>query len=320
MEYLPFFLVIICIFSLIFNYITLSSNSNAMQIVNKMGIGYNLGNSFDSYDRLKEIKNPEEQITLLGNPFPTKKMIKNIKKYGFKTIRFPITWINFIDEYGNINLEWMLRIKEVVDWIIENNMYCIINLYHDGDVGNWLYEGLKVINKYINIWTQIAKEFEDYDEYLIFESMNAPDYDYSTLLNITQTFVYTIRNSGGRNKERLLIISGPYAHLNYAYSSEYKIPTDPYNKLALSFHYYIPELFTTQSYEDSWFGLEYWGSNGDYNELITNFESMKKSFVDKGIPIIIGEIGVLTNGEKNISSIIEYLYAVFSISVEYNDI
>ena len=325
MTSLSIFLILFFILILIFNYISLSSNLNALQIVNKMGIGYNLGNSFDSYDRLKEIKNPEEQITLLGNPFPTKKMIKNIKKYGFKTIRFPITWINFIDEYGNINPEWMSRIKEVVDWIIENNMYCIINLHHDGDIDNWLYNGLKVIDKYINIWTQIANEFEDYDEYLIFESMNIPiyyksSYDYSTLFNMTQEFVYTIRNSGGRNKERLLLISGPYAHLNYAYSSKYKIPTDPYNKLALSFHYYIPELFTTQSYEDSWFGLEYWGSNGDYNELITNFESMKKSFVDKGIPIIIGEIGVLTNGEKNISSIREYLYAVFSISVEYNGI
>ena len=191
MEFLSVFLILFFILLLILNYIYLSSTSNAMQIVNKMGIGYNLGNSFDSYDRLKEIKNPEEQITLLGNPFPTKKMIKNIKKYGFKTIRFPITWINFIDEYGNINPEWMSRIKEVVDWIIENNMYCIINLYHDGDGGNWLYEGLKVINKYINIWTQIAKEFEDYDEYLIFESMNIPiyyksSYDYSTLFNMTQ--------------------------------------------------------------------------------------------------------------------------------------
>ena len=133
-------------------------------------------------------------------------------------------------------------------------------------------------------------------------------------------YVYTIRNSGGRNKERLLLISGPYAHLNYAYSSKYKIPTDPYNKLALSFHYYIPELFTTQPYEESWFGKEKWGSDGDYNELITNFESLKKTFVDKGIPIIIGEIGVLTNGNKDISSIREYLYAVFSISAEYNGI
>ena len=320
MEYLPFFLVIIGIFSLIFNYITLSSNSNAMQIVNKMGIGYNLGNSFDSYDRLREIKNPNGQITLLGNPIPTKNLIKRLKKYGFKTIRFPITWINFIDEFGNVDSEWMSRVKEVVDWIVENNMYCILNLQQDGDPDNWLYEGLKVIDKYINLWTQIANEFKDYDEYLIFESMNEPQYLYSTLFNITQAFVDTIRNSTKKNKERLLLISGPYARLDYSCSSQFKVPKDPYNKLALSIHYYSPELFTTQPYEDKWIGKEKWGTEGDYNELITNFDTMKKNFVDKGLPIIIGEIGVLTNGNKDIKSIREYLYTIFSLSVEYNGI
>ena len=79
-----------------------------------MCIGYNLGNLFDSYNNSIKINNPDEQITLLGNPLPTKKLISNIKKSGFKTIRFPVTWINFIDEYGNVNKEWMLRIKEVI--------------------------------------------------------------------------------------------------------------------------------------------------------------------------------------------------------------
>ena len=196
-------LVIILIFSIIFNLLSLNQKKTAIQIVNEMGLGYNLGGAFDCYDNLIEIKNPDEQITLCGNPIPNKELIGKIKKYGFKPIRFPVTWINFIDENGNINSEWMKRVKELIDWIINNNMYCILNLYHDGDKGNWLSEGLKAKNKYINLWTQIANEFKNYDkEYLFFKSMNTPrymhkngSYDYETLNELIQAFIDTIRNS-----------------------------------------------------------------------------------------------------------------------------
>ena len=105
MEYLPPILFLLLIFSLIFNHLSLSYKRTSFEIVKDMGIGYNLGNSFDSYDISYDIKTPDEQITLWGNPIPTKQMIKNIKINGLKTIRFPITWINFIDESGIINQE-----------------------------------------------------------------------------------------------------------------------------------------------------------------------------------------------------------------------
>ena len=237
---MPIILIIILIFSLILSLQSNLKKKTAIQIVNEMGIGYNLGNSFDSYNISIKINNPDEQITLLGNPLPTKKLISNIKKSGFKTIRFPVTWINFIDEYGNVNQEWMLRVKEVVNWIINKNIYCIINIQNDGEEGNWLYDGLNAREKYINLWSQIAEQFKDLNEYLIFESMNNPLYrfryfnntEYDILLNLTQAFVDTIRNSGGFNKERLLIISGMNADLYYTCSPYYKMPKDPYNKLA----------------------------------------------------------------------------------------
>ena len=95
----------------------------------------------------------------------------------------------------------MSRVKQVVKWIVEKNIYCILNLYHDGDSGNWLSDKNNAKNKYINIWTQIAEEFKEYNEYLIFESMNKPlylsnfSYEYDSLLFYTQSFVDTIRNS-----------------------------------------------------------------------------------------------------------------------------
>jgi len=341
MKALHYILIAIILLSLIFSYLSMISKKNSFEIVRDMGIGYNLGNTFDSFDIFIYIINsPEEQITLKGNTFPTKKMIKKLKKYGFKTIRFPVTWSFFIDEYGNIKSEWMLLVKKVIDLIIKEELYCILNIYEDGFFGNWLSYGMEAKDKYINLWTQIANEFKDYNNYLIFESMNEVyfydpityDYDYDTLFYLNQAFIDTIRNSGGNNIERLILVAGAYDELDMTCSSEYKIPVDPSNKLALSLHYFDPSPFTREYYYDpfNWTdsnGEVYyygptlsWGDQGDYFQLITNFEMMKNNFIKKGIPIIINEIGVLTEDKKELESIREYLYTIFSISSDYDGI
>jgi len=318
---LPIFLPSIFIVLLILDYLVNLKKKTSMQIVNEMGIGYNLGHSFDSYIKSKVINNPDDAITLLGNPIPTKNLIANIKKYGFKTIRFPVTWIYFIDESGNIDPKWILRVKEVVKWIIEKNIYCILNLYTD--TKEWII-GIESKNNYINIWKQLAQEFKDFNEYLIFESMNEPtflylyDYNYDTLLNFTQSFVDTIRNSEKFNKERLLIIPGMSSKIELTCSSKYKMPTDPANKLAISINYYIPIEFTTK--QTYWYDESQWGTKDNYKELLLNFVTLKDFYVSKGIPVIIGEVGVVTETSKELPSIREYLYSVFSLSIEYERI
>ena len=147
-----FHLILLAIFllSLILNYLCMVSNKNSLEIVQDMGIGYNLGNTFDSFDFITEINTPKEQITLMGNILPTKTMIKRIKRYGFKTIRFPVTWIFFIDDNGNVKSDWMILVKEVVDLIVNLDLYCILNVYNDGNYENWLSMGLEAKDKYIN--------------------------------------------------------------------------------------------------------------------------------------------------------------------------
>ena len=102
MELLTPILITIFLSSLLFNYISLNLKKSAMEIVNQMGLGYNLGNSFDCIDNSVKIENPNDIITLCGNPIPTKNTIIALKKYGFKTIRFPITWFYFMDELGKV--------------------------------------------------------------------------------------------------------------------------------------------------------------------------------------------------------------------------
>ena len=333
-----FFLLIVLILSIILTYFSFHLKKTAMETIKDMGFGINLGNSFDCFSDIEEIKTPDEQITFWGNAKPTKVMISNIKKIGFKTIRFPITWMHFIDDNGNVKSEWMSKVKEVVNWIIKNKIYCIINIHHDGDKGFWLSQGLKVKDKYINIWSQIAEEFKNYNEYLIFESMNEVEYldndkyNYLELLSMTQAFVDTIRNSGGKNGDRLLIISGANGEIDYTCSSDYKLPIDPSNKIAVSMHYYAPPQFCLELDDDPWTWVDEnnitqivqpmttWGEEGDYNDMISNFENIRKFFVDKGIPVVLGEIGIQTEQKKEKLSIREYLYSHFSMISELEGI
>jgi len=340
MNTLSFILPIILLISLIFDYLYEMAKKNSFQIVREMGMGYNIANTFDSFTYFTDIEIPDDQIGLNGNIAPTKDMIKKIKKYGFKTIRFPVTWMYFIDDEGNIKPEWMARVKEAINIIIKEKLYCILNVQNDGYYTNWLSEGMEMKDKYINLWTQIANEFKDCNEYLIFESMDAVnffdydifDYDFKTLINFNQAFVDTIRNSGGNNKERLLIIAGANDDLVWTCSPEYKIPVDQSNKLAVSIHYFFPIDFVQDYYYEpynytTYEGFTYrygpaltWGSPLDYKNIFEDFELMKRCFLDKGIPVIISEVGVLTEERKKLESIREYLYMLFSLSLDYDGI
>lgn len=316
MSYFNFILILCFMLSILLSFLSFNSRMTAMQIVNNMGIGWNLANSFDCYNEYQKIKSPDEQITLWGNTIPKKEIFQRIKKYGFKTVRFPVTWMNFMEDSGKVNNEWMRRVKEIVDWIINNNMYCILNIHNDGKDNNWLAKGIKAKEKYIYLWEQIAEEFKDYNQYLIFESMNDVEYkngdiyEYTTLLSLTQSFVDTIRNSGGNNIHRLLLISGANSNLDLTISPQYLMPNDPKKTLAISIHYYLPSQFTVEKDDDPWTWTDEqgviniiepmttWGSENHYKDIFTNFEKLKKTFTDKGIPVIIVEVGVLQSKKK----------------------
>ena len=326
---LTIILISITITSIIFTYLSEFSKMSAFQIVKDMGIGWNLGNTFESYDQIDRKITPNEQITLWGNPVPTKEMIISIKKYKFKTIRIPITWKHFINENNKVDSEWMSRIREVVDWVINNDMYCIINVHHDGESGNWLSYGINAKDKFIDLWSQIADEFKNYDEHLIFEAMNQVKYeinylyDYKTLNDLTQAFVDTIRNSGGNNNYRLLLISGANKEIDLTCFSDFKLPIDPMNKIAISVSYFLPSQFCIEPDDNPWMweddnGIHEitpkttWGSQEDYNDIVSNLETVKEYFIDKGIPVIFTETGVLTEQKKDKESIREFLNAIFS--------
>ena len=345
MEYLYILLIILFFFSLLLNYVSFYSKKTAIETVNDMGLGYNMGKVFNYFN---DSENESTQYNLL---LSSRKIITRIKKYGFKTIRYEFNY-DYLpkDNKSNIKSDWIDKIKEKINWIINSNMYCILSILFDGKF--WRIKNSK--DKYINFWSQIAKEFIDFDEYLIFESKNEADYEfiyyndivdenyfdnfdsyYQNLFNSTQDFIFIIRNSGKFNSKRLLVIPEYSTDVEISYFSfffELDIPIDPSNKLAVSINYYFPaEIY--QYYDDismDWFhknGFNYmtnpikkWGSNNDYKQLLKNFDFLKQNYIDEGIPVINSQVGIATEKDFDINSMKEFLYTIFSVSAEYDGI
>jgi len=204
MDYLPYILIITFILLLILNYLTFQSKKTTIQIVNEMGIGYNLGNTYNCCIISEEDNIKNEQINNWGTILPTKKQINQIKNYGFKTIRFQVVYNNLISESENIKSNWIKELKKIIDYIYNLNMYCILSIHHNDYF--WNSEEIKAIDKYINFWKEIANVFIFYGDYLIFESNHKLYFTNITLLYVSQSFIDVIRNSGGLNTKRLLII------------------------------------------------------------------------------------------------------------------
>jgi hypothetical protein len=157
------------------------------------------------------------------------------------------------------------------------------------------------------------------------------DDDYITLLTLNQAFVDTVRNIGGKNSDRLLIVVGMNQDPDLTCTSSYKIPIDPSKKLAISLFYYQPGNFAMMRHDNPWTWydangmhvteiINEWGSEYNYKELFIFFQNFKEIFVDKGYPVILSQVGVLTEDIKEINSIREYLYSVFSISRTFSGI
>lgn len=286
-------------------------NITSQQLVEDMTFGWNLGNTLDvcQADRdgdgkINEHVEAGEKVdeTLWGNPKVTKELFTSLKKNGVNAVRIPVTWRDHMDSNGNIDREWMDRVQQVVDYAYSQGMYDIINVHHDGGgdpkFGAWIIEESQndyntFLKKYKNVWKQIAERFKNYSDYLIFESMNEVGFDtlynknkadaYNLINKINQDFVDIIRATGGNNAKRHLLIAGYYTDIERTCDSLYKMPDDKAERCILSVHYYTPWDFCTCDIKHTW------GTNSEVRQMETLIGKMKKNFVDKGIPVIIGE-------------------------------
>jgi len=289
-------------------------NMTTAQAVKDMGLGINLGNTFESNGDWINGTTVNAYETAWGSPTITKAMIDGYANNGFKTVRIPVAWSNLMT--GNnaggtytISTDLLNRIEEVVDWVLADNMYAIVNIHHDG--GWWTKfstDSAECMKKYIRIWEQITAKFKDKSGYLVFESLNEEGkwqdvwnmYDgsgnkaraYGLLNAINQKFVDIVRASGGNNANRHLLIAGYDTNIDRTSDPAFKMPADSKSRCAVSVHYYDPFGFTHINGDGEWTAfIGTWGTQADINSLNTEISKMKTNFVDKGIPVIIGEYG-----------------------------
>lgn len=304
----------------------------SMELVKEMGVGWNLGDTLDvcQADRngdgvIDEHVEDGEKVdeTLWGNPKATKELFEALKEDGIKSVRIPITWRDHMDENYQVDAEWMDRVEEVVNYAYDIGLYVIINIHHDGggdpQFGAWISNATSdketTMNKFTALWSQIAERFKDYSDYLIFESMNEVGFDniaeddaYVLLNEFNQTFVDLIRNSGGNNAERHLLISGYWTDIKMTVSPKFVMPTDPQNRCIVSVHYYTPWEFCTTNIQNEW------GTDAEVQTMETLFGMLKTTFIDNNIPVIIGEYAASGN---DLASCIFFLEKMVKICTDY---
>ena len=307
------------------------SFETAQEAVTNMGVGWNLGNTLEAHAKKP---NPDldsywgqeglESENDWGQPNTKPEVFKMMKEAGFGAIRIPVTWYNHMDKDGNVNAEWMARVKQVVDYALAQDLYCIINVHHDtgadeaGVHVSWIKaEGAnydKNKSKFEKLWLQIATEFKDYDQRLLFESYNEmldkySSWNYATsnksggyneteamdaykaINDYAQSFVNVVRGTEGNNGMRNLVVNTYGACCGGKWGSN-ELPMGPIREMKL------PEdvtsnhlIFQIHSYP----GLKPNNLATIKSQVTTMMSDLKTILAAKGAPVIVGEWGTLND-------------------------
>lgn len=281
---------------------------NAAEIVADMGFGWNLGNSLDSYSGTTIGSNigSTSSETAWGNPATTKELIAMVKASGVETIRVPVTWYEHMNPSTyQIDETWMNRVEEVVNYVLDADLYCIINVHHDTGEKGWLKATSDNLDQkkamFSAIWEQVSANFADYGDKLLFEGYNEildgsanqwynPSSEAIPIANeLNQIFVDIVRNSGGNNARRNLICNTYCAGANSEITSGFVLPNDTVsNRLIVETHIYQPFPFTSEAYPE----VTTW----DPTSLNQYIDNVYNQFVKNGTPVIVGEFGCADKG------------------------
>lgn len=305
------------------------SFETSYEAVRNMGVGWNLGNTLDTdIGSGHDGTDWELWETGWGQPVTTPELMMMMKEAGFGAIRVPVTWGWHMDADGKVYDSWMNRVNEIVDYVIDAGLYCIINIHHDtgADENDWLIADPEVFEEqketYACLWKQIAERFRDYDHHLLFESYNemldshaswcyasyAIGYDaasasasYEAINAYAQLFVDTVRSTGGNNLSRNLIVN-TYGACNGAGSwnphlidplKYMKKPADTVeDHLIFQVHAY-PMIDNIPSMK---------------NEMNQMFSDLNTYLASQGGPVIIGEWGTFSENPslENMLTFVDY--------------
>ena len=293
---------------------------DAWTAVDLMTPGINIGNT---------LENTVTWEIGWGNPPITKEYVQTLKRLGFKSVRLPVAWDTYADN-GRITPEQFRRVSEVVNWITDVGMYCVLNIHWDG---GWINSGWKekwpdtyytftpeAEKKFKSYWEQIARFFTGKNEKLIFEGFSEEPFDrepkpYETHTRVGQLFIDTVRATGGNNATRLLLVPGYCTDIDKTCRPEFRLPKDTVRgKLMLSIHYYTPWQFVGLNEDASWGKMiPTWGSEEDVRQLNELFDRLNEFCIRNDIPTYIGEFSMCSKKER--ASSVRWTNSVFTAAL-----
>ena len=336
-------------------------NMDSAAYMSRMGLGWNYGNSLDQAidtskmsDEEKAKVNVKYCETSANNLVLTQKNVDTLKQYGFRNVRIPVAWSNLMDISEDkmtytINEGYLQRVEQVINYCLNDGMYAIVNIHYDGDWWGQFGDADESVRKqawarFRQIWTQVSNRYRDYSDRLIFESANEElgdrlndnwvkrdtnnktgvltvDEQYETMNKINQEFVNIVRQSGGNNEKRYLLIAGYSTNIERTCDERFVMPTDPIkengvSKLSVSVHYYTPWNYCGGSeyhqVEGGAARLYDWGTDEDIKAMHAELDKMSK-FTEQGYGVIIGEYGVQTTAADGIAN---YIYEMGQYALE----
>ena len=306
------------------------TDETGMEFVKHIKLGWNLGNTLDSQGYYSEQnKSAKSYETSWGNPSTTKDMIDAVKAAGFNTVRIPVSWGAKMDKNSyQISDSWMNRVQEVVNYVIDNDMYCILNIHHDNtdfdyNTNTHHYPDFPYFypdsahyaqsEKFVTaVWSQVADRFENYDNHLIFETLNEPRLvghqnewwidansndckDAMDCVNkLNAAALSTIRKSGGNNEKRFVMMPTYSASPDPQNLAGYAIPDDKH--IIAEIHAYRPYKFALANDGSQ---VSTFNEATDKGELVEMFNNLKGKFLNNGVPVIIDEFGAMNRDNED---------------------
>lgn len=290
------------------------SGETPYEIAASMGLGWNLGNQLDAHN--SGVANE----TAWGNKPATQALFDQVAAAGITTVRIPVTWMGNIGDAPDYTIDpaYLDRVAEVVGYAESAGLNAILNIHHDGaDSQYWLdIKGAaedEATNEAVKaqlraVWSQIAARFADKGNFLMFEAMNEihdggwgwganrtdGGRQYAVLNEWNQLFVNTVRAAGGSNTDRYLGVPGYVTNIDLTVAN-FVLPTDAVaNRLLVSVHYYDPMDYSMNNVYTEWGHTAAPDRKADYGDedyMTSQFNAMKTTFIDRGIPAYIGEMG-----------------------------
>lgn len=267
---------------------------SSWELVKEMSIGWNLGNTMDAVGSTGLASETAWQPVTTNEGMATL-----LKDTGFNVMRVPVSWGDHMDDEYKVDEEWMARVHEIVDYGINNGLFVILNTHHE----EWYFPTAENkdedIKQLTALWSQIAEEFKGYDEHLIFEGLNEPrcrntamewtggDADSRAIVaEYAKAFYETVRASGGNNEKRHLMLTGYAASSNRNCLEQVWLPEND-DKVIVSVHAYLPYSLALDTK-----GTDKWDANNT-SEIDNFFFNLDELFIQKQIPVIIGEFGTV---------------------------